>query len=291
MAVTRYRPQQSRTACLPVQRTREPTLIETGSHFSIDLTVVTLIAFVVGMMLEIARPARHSTALFTRWMNNGSLALLTYLSNYLLFTVIATAVLYRIPPADYAGLSALPLWAQAGAVFLAIEFTRYLVHLAMHRVLLLWRFHAVHHADSEVDISTSFRHHPLEAALSGIPLTALVALLAAAPEVFIAYRAFDLVVTVMTHTNVDIPERLDRWLRYLVVTPAFHRTHHMARRRFTDSNYGASFPWFDYLFGTHEVTTSEQQRSEQLGLDTHTRNEQRLDGMLYAPFVPRRADP
>lgn len=264
-------------------------MIETGPDFGLDLTVVTLAVLVLGMLLEMVRPARDSDALVSRWINNGSLALLTYLSNHLFVTLLSVSLLVRLPALEYAAF-AMPMWVEVVVVFLVIEFTRYAVHVLMHKVPLLWRLHAVHHSDSAVDISTSFRHHPLEPAFTSLPLTAVIYVLSARPEVLIIYRAVDLVMTVLTHSNVELPERLERSLRRVLVTPAFHRTHHMADQRFTDSNYGASLPWFDYLFGTYAATSAEQQRSEALGLENHTPHEQRLDGMLYAPFVQRRPD-
>jgi sterol desaturase/sphingolipid hydroxylase (fatty acid hydroxylase superfamily) len=35
----------------------------------------------------------------------------------------------------------------------------YYWHVANHRVAFLWRFHNVHHADPELDVSTGFRFH------------------------------------------------------------------------------------------------------------------------------------
>lgn len=191
----------------------------------------------------------------------------------------------------FPGLANLPLWLDVSVAFLALELTRYGIHVAMHKIPILWRFHAVHHTDSEVDISTSFRHHPIEEILSAAPAFAVVWLLASAPEALILYRAWDLVTTVLTYTNVNISPRLERWLRHILVTPAFHRTHHLADKRFTDSNYSASLPWFDYISSTYQPTTVEQQKFARIGLETHTANEQRLDGMLWALFTKCVEDP
>ncbi|RLQ21874.1 sterol desaturase family protein [Seongchinamella sediminis] len=264
-------------------------MIEAAPTPLIDTTLVTLAALTLGMVLEMFRPLRTSVVDLRRWLNNGGLALLTYLSNHLLGTLIAGALVYRVGPISSLGLSAQPLWLQLAVTFILFELARYAIHVAMHKVPLLWRIHAVHHADNEMDISTAFRHHPIEGALSALPLAGLVLLLSAAPAALLAYRACDLVMAVLTHTNVAVPRRLEGLLRFLLVTPAFHRTHHMAEQRFTDSNYGLSVPWFDYLFGTYQQTTEAQQQQAAIGLDTHTANEQRLDGMLIAPFVTRRA--
>lgn len=262
-------------------------MIEATPAFTINLTIVTLCAFTVGMVLEMFSPVRKNTVTIGRWLNNGGLGLLSYVCNHLLGTLLGAVVLVRFGYSG-SGMGALPLWANVILVFVLVEFMRWAVHVAMHKVPLLWRLHAVHHADKEIDISTSFRHHPLEAALTAIPMTLLVLLLSAPPEALVLYRACDLVMTVIAHTNTRLPQRLERWLAYLVVTPAFHRTHHMAERRHTDSNYGMIIPWFDYLFSTYQPMSQQKQESAVIGLDKHTVNEQRLDGMIIAPFVKRR---
>ena len=43
---------------------------------------------------------------------------------------------------------------------------------------------------------------------------------------------------------------MERWLRYLIVTPDLHRIHHSAWQPETDSNFGAVFPQWDLLLGT-----------------------------------------
>lgn len=267
-------------------------MIEAGPSFFIDVTLVTLAALTVGMLLEVLFPVRDGAISVLRWFNNAGLALVTYVCSHLFGTFVAVFVLHSAELGAVLNLNMWPLWLDLSILFLALELTRYGTHVAMHKVPVLWRFHAVHHADSAVDISTSFRHHPIEAIISTGPLTAVIWLLGSAPEALILYRALDLIMAVLTHTNVNVPVCLERWLRCIVVTPAFHRSHHFAEKRFTDSNYGASVPWFDYLFSTYQPATLEQQKYVSIGLDTHTANEQRIDGMLFAPFAePLKAAP
>src|SRR5690606_15053695 len=53
--------------------------------------------------------------------------------------------------------------------FLALDFFGgWLVHITEHKVPLLWRFHVVHHADNNVDVTTGLRHHPIESVLRGL---------------------------------------------------------------------------------------------------------------------------
>src|SRR5688572_12447648 len=37
---------------------------------------------------------------------------------------------------------------------LALDFSSWLVHFVMHKVQVLWRFHLIHHSDTNVDVTT-----------------------------------------------------------------------------------------------------------------------------------------
>jgi sterol desaturase/sphingolipid hydroxylase (fatty acid hydroxylase superfamily) len=55
------------------------------------------------------------------------------------------------------------------------------------------------------------------------------------------------------HANIKLPQPLDRIVRLIVVTPDMHRVHHSVRREETDSNFGFSLPWWDWLFRTYRA--------------------------------------
>ena len=109
-------------------------------------------------------------------------------------------------------------WASFAAAFLLLDFLNYATHRCQHAVPLLWRLHALHHSDPDVDVTTSVRHHPIEYLLAG-------------GFYWLAVLAFDLplaVVTVhgltvfataaITHGNTRCPEWLERLLQPLVIT-------------------------------------------------------------------------
>ena len=88
------------------------------------------------------------------------------------------------------------------------------------------------------------------------------------------------------HSNTRLPPRVDRYLRWFVVTPDFHRVHHSSDRQFTDSNYSSTVPWFDYLFGSYRSRPAEAQRDMEIGLETfRERRDSRLDQLLLMPLV------
>src|SRR5262249_56337886 len=57
--------------------------------------------------------------------------------------------------------------------------------------------------------------------------------------------------SMFNHGNVRLPARIDRLLRWVVVTPEMHRVHHSVVPRETNSNFGFNLPWWDRLFGTY----------------------------------------
>ena len=91
--------------------------------------------------------------------------------------------------------------------------------------------------------------------------------------------------SMFNHSNVRIPLRLDRVLRWLVVTPDMHRVHHSIVARETNSNFGFNLPWWDRLFGTYRDQPAAGHEAMTIGIEQfRDRGEQRLDRMLTQPF-------
>ncbi len=160
-----------------------------------------------------------------------------------------------------------PWWASAAVTVLGRSFAGYIVHLAMHKTPLLWRVHRVHHSDAFLDVSTAFRSHPLEVFLL-VTFTVLTAIaLGMDPVVLAAYELLEATVHVATHANFRLPERLDRALRWLIVTPNMHSLHHSAWHMETDSNYGSVFSIWDRLFSTYSAAPRAGYEAMQIGLN------------------------
>jgi sterol desaturase/sphingolipid hydroxylase (fatty acid hydroxylase superfamily) len=161
----------------------------------------------------------------------------------------------------------LPLWAQIVIGFGVLSFQSWGVHFAMHHIPILWRLHRVHHTDTHLDVSTTVRFHPLEFAVQ-LPVSAAVILsLGLPPAVVILYELFDATINVFSHSNVRIPRILDRMLSRLIVTPNVHRIHHSPVMPETNSNFGATLPIWDMVFGTYLRKSAEALARQQIGLD------------------------
>lgn len=144
----------------------------------------------------------------------------------------------------------LPPAVEFGCGFLLMDLAFYYWHVLNHRVPLLWRFHNVHHCDPDLDVSTGFRFHFGEVAMSALFRVAQVAVIGLSGWTFAVYEIVFQLNTLFHHSNVRLPLRLERLLNQILVTPRMHGIHHSQVRRETDSNYGVVFPWWDRLHRT-----------------------------------------
>ncbi|MFO1319263.1 MAG: sterol desaturase family protein [Burkholderiales bacterium] len=143
----------------------------------------------------------------------------------------------------------LPAVVQFGVLVIAIDFLQTLIHRELHRWPLLWRFHAIHHADRRFDTATSLRFHPIETLLRSAADAALVLCLGPAPIVISVAVIFLSVWNVFDHGRLALPPAMARGLERLFVTPDYHRVHHAVDRSMHDSNFGGVFTLWDRWLG------------------------------------------
>jgi sterol desaturase/sphingolipid hydroxylase (fatty acid hydroxylase superfamily) len=88
------------------------------------------------------------------------------------------------------------------------------------------------------------------------------------------------------HGNIRLPLKIDRILRYFIVTPDMHRVHHSVIIRETNSNFGFNLPWWDRLFGTYRSQPVKGHAEMTIGL-SQFREAKRLTlpWLLILPFI------
>ena len=212
--------------------------------------------------------------------------------NALLVSVLfAGATLYVTVWAETSGFGILhwltlsPLLALVLAVVL-LDLWQYWWHRLNHIVPLLWRFHAVHHADKELDVTSGLRFHTGEILLSSLARLAVLPLLGMSIEQVLIYESILLPVILFHHSNVRLSDPFDRGLRWLIVTPWMHWVHHSEYQPETDSNYSSVLSLWDRLFGSFRLV--KDPRALTLGLEDMEPHEWRtLRGMLAMPFKKR----
>lgn len=127
-------------------------------------------------------------------------------------------------------------------IFVLMDWLNWYVHLANHRVRMLWRFHELHHSQEDMNALTVFRTHPflhVSYLVALIPGVVLLANGAVSSSVLIAYGVF--VAFAHSNTNLDFGP-----LRRIFVSPNYHRIHHR-RDAAQDVNLGFAFSIWDQL--------------------------------------------
>src|SRR6187455_1501289 len=136
------------------------------------------------------------------------------------------------------------------SLFILDFFGGWLVHYTEHKLNPLWRFHVVHHADNNVDVTTGLRHHPIESVVRGLFIFLGIFISGAPIYSVMIFETLLVLDTAFTHANISLPPRLDRALSYVFVSPNMHKVHHHWKQPYTDSNYGAILSIWDRLLGT-----------------------------------------
>ena len=149
-------------------------------------------------------------------------------------------------------LPEMPLWLYVLAGLLLLDLIgAYTAHLVEHKVKPLWMVHLVHHTDHNVDTTTANRHHPLESLIRYIFTLIGVFVVGAPIGIIMLYQSLSVVLSQFNHANIKLPEKVDKALSWVIVSPDMHKVHHHYVLPYTDSNYGNIFSIWDRLFGTY----------------------------------------
>jgi sterol desaturase/sphingolipid hydroxylase (fatty acid hydroxylase superfamily) len=181
----------------------------------------------------------------------------------------------------------LPAAARFMIAFLLMDLSFYWWHLLNHRIPFLWRFHNVHHIDPDLDVSTGFRFHFGEVAMSAVFRVVQVALIGISAPAFAAYEVIFQANTLFHHSNVRLPIRFERLLNKVLVTPRMHGIHHSQVKGETNSNYSVVFPWWDRLH--HTLGLNIPQSEIVIGVPGYSKDEDStlVNGLLL-PFRKQR---
>lgn len=178
-----------------------------------------------------------------------------------------------------------PMVKLVSAVIL-LDLTIYLQHVGFHKISFLWRFHRMHHADTGFDVTTGVRFHPGEIVLSMLYKMAVIWLLGPSALAVLVFEIVLSSTSLFNHANINLPPRLERNLRLLLVTPDMHRIHHSRRADEALHNFGFNLTVWDRLFGTYQSNPAEPQEQMALGTDGVVAEDSlRLGPMLALPFT------
>ena len=258
------------------------TLLRLGSFLGV---------FGVVALWEIMAPRRPQVVTRgRRWPNNLGMVALNSVVLRLVFptSAVAFAIVVEAQGGGLLHALAVPAWLAVPVAFVLLDLAIYLQHVLFHSVPVLWRLHRMHHADVEFDVTNGLRFHPLEMVLS---MTIKLAAIAAIGAPALAVLAFEIVLNgaaMFNHGNVALPVRVDRVLRWFIVTPDMHRVHHSVRREETNSNFGFNLPWWDWVFRTYRAQPADGHDGMIIGVEKfRDPADLRLARMLTSPLRRR----
>jgi sterol desaturase/sphingolipid hydroxylase (fatty acid hydroxylase superfamily) len=200
------------------------------------------------------------------------------------FTVLFTVYLLGITSTDaianfyahgHGVLATLPLWAQIAIYLVVSDIALYWIHRGFHRGFL-WKYHAVHHASEDLDWTSAARFHPINIIFGTTLVDVLMLVAGVTPDVFLFLMPFTTFTSALVHANLD-------WtfgpLRYVFVSPVFHRWHHTLPEEGGEANFANTFSFLDLLFGTFYMPKGKLPAT--YGIDTNDMPKNVALQMLY----------
>jgi sterol desaturase/sphingolipid hydroxylase (fatty acid hydroxylase superfamily) len=257
--------------------------IETFLRLGVFLSVLTLVA-----SLEATYPRRpRQNPRFLRWRTNIGISVFNQILTRLVIPISATALAIVCAQNQWGILHyvGLPSLIELGLAVLFLDLIIYWQHRIYHLIPVLWRFHRMHHADTEFDVTTGIRFHPGSILLSALIKLAAILLLGPSVYAVIIFEVLLNATSLFNHSNLRIPVPIDQILRRIVVTPDMHRVHHSTATDELNCNFGFNFPWWDRLFGSYLDQPSAGHDKMIIGLDSFRGpDELRIWKLLTQPF-------
>lgn len=221
-----------------------------------------LLSYAAVLALETRWPLRRMTAekprRNVRNVASGSLALLVASPLHVLL-VGPAAEAARARGLGLLNVLDAPWLVETVVAVVLLDYTLWHWHRLNHRVPVLWRFHAMHHADVDMDASTGLRFHFGEHALSAFWRLAQVALIGPDPHAVVAWQVLLAACVSFHHGNLRLPLALERRLVRLIVTPRMHGIHHSIVPEESSSNYSSLLSVWDLLHGTLRLNVPQDQ--------------------------------
>lgn len=246
--------------------------------------------FVALFLLERRRPLRrtHESTL-TRTGRNLAVAGTAAVAVYLIERPIAGAAANLVETRNLGLLNflRLPRSLKLIAAVLLLDYTLYLWHVLAHCVPALWRFHVVHHADLDLDTTTALRFHFGEMIISVVWRVAQIAVIGVSPDALRIWQALLIPSIFFHHSNLRIPEELERHLSRIIVTPRLHGIHHSIVKKEANSNWSSGLTIWDRVHGTFRSIS--EQEALQIGIPAYREAEELTIGkLLEMPFTNQR---
>jgi sterol desaturase/sphingolipid hydroxylase (fatty acid hydroxylase superfamily) len=255
----------------------------TAREFAANVTII-LVVMAVSAGLEILVPM-FADKPWRRGRRTANLGLtaVSFASNWLLASLAGLAAVAWRPEGLLAQRN-VPFWAEVLIGILVLDFSvGYLSHRTMHMWPAMWRFHRIHHSDLFVDVTTTYRTHPVETVWRFLFAIVPIWLLGLPAAALLIQRILQATNGVVEHANIRLWAPLDRVLSFVWVTPNVHKMHHSRQVSETNSNYANLLTVYDRMLGTY--TPSDRAPSVKYGLDNaEEMGHASFAGLVVMPF-------
>ncbi len=250
------------------------------------------IFLIVGVWELLLPRRRRELSRWVRWPSNLALMAVNTVILRLVFPVLAVGVATYVQSQKFGLLQqvAWPGWLKILLAIVFMDFIIYLQHVVFHMVPVFWRLHRMHHVDVDLDVTSGARFHSIEMVLSMLIKMATIWLLGPDPAAVVIFEIILNGMAMFNHGNIYMPEKMDRALRFLIVTPDMHRVHHSVHMDETNSNYGFNLALWDRLLGTYLPAPRDGQEQMHIGLtEFRDRRFSYLHYLLAIPFLRGRS--
>ena len=157
------------------------------------------------------------------------------------------------------------------------------VHVASHKIGVLWRFHAVHHSITRFYGLNGLMKHPLHQTVemaAGVAPLILIGLPVNVASLLALAVAIQLL---LQHSNADY--RVGPAKHVLALNEG-HRFHHLKWAGIGDVNFGLFTLVWDHLMRTYSYNPTRRFDSTQLGMAAHPDYPTAYGRQLIHPFTP-----
>lgn len=132
--------------------------------------------------------------------------------------------------------------------YIIFDLASYWAHRVSHHVRFFWASHIPHHSGEQYNLTVSFR-------LSWMQYVKLifflpVALIGFHPVIIFITNQIAVLFQFWVHT--EYIRKLHPWVEYVFATPSNHRVHHGSQPQYINKNFGATFIFWDRIFGTYQ---------------------------------------
>ncbi len=243
--------------------------------------------FALMIIAECLFPRRKDQRRLLRWPSNIGLVVLNTLVVRLILPGATVWVAFQASSWNVGLFNwlSLPSGLELMLAVVALDVGIYWQHRFAHSIPIMWQVHKMHHTDTEYDVTTGSRFHPVEIIISVLIKLVLITVLGASPWAVVLFEIVLNATAMFNHSNFKIPYKIDVALRKVIVTPDMHRIHHSVYPDELNLNFGFNLSLWDRLFHTYGEQPRDGHENMRIGLsDYRATKEARLDSLLTQPF-------